>query len=100
VLGGDSFALGMPKGFNKCRRPWGPNQPRDNSLNIRIWSEGEAPTWDNKNVPVWAMEQDGFLFVRTLSPRIGVLAVDVIEGGTLALVPTAIDVGEFIDEID
>lgn len=46
------------------------------------------------------MEQDGHLFVRTYSPRIDATFVDVIKGGTLALVPDAVNVGDFIGEID
>lgn len=56
--------------------------------------------WSRFNVAVWAMERDGFLFVRTYMPRVDVTVVDVIEGGTLALVPDAVNVGEFVDEID
>lgn len=96
-----NFALGLPKGFN---RP-GPGNTRDktrNTMLIRLWpaEEDRTPEWDRLNVPVWAMERDGFLFVRTYMPRINDTAVDVIEGGTMELVPNAIDVGEFIEEID
>jgi hypothetical protein len=97
-----SFALGLPKGF--CRAgymPW-PEKATDkhNTREIRCWPEGAKLPWDHLNVPVWAMEKDGFLFVRTYSPRINFSRVDVVEKGTLALVPNAIDVGKFIDEID
>lgn len=95
------FALGLPKGFN---RP-GPNDNRDktrNTMMIRLWpvDEGKIPEWNHLNVPVWAMERDGFLFVRTYMPRINDTAVDVIEGGTMEFVPDAIDVAAFIEEID
>jgi len=46
------------------------------------------------------MVKDGFLFVRTYSPRINHCSIDVIEAGDLDMVPEAIDVGKFIDEID
>lgn len=46
------------------------------------------------------MELDGYLFVRTVSPRTARIFTDVIEGGTLAMAPGAINVGEFYDEID
>jgi len=94
-----SFALGMPTGFNMCARPPGEMQS-SNKLAIRIWEEGTGPEWDNKNVPVWAQEIEGFLFVRALSPRIGALYVHIIEGGTLAQAPGALDVATFADEID
>ena len=47
-----------------------------------------------------AMEWDGFLFVRTVCPRVAVFFTDVIEGGNLSLVPNAIDVSKYIDEMD
>lgn len=98
-----SIALGLPKGF--CKAGYvgpEPNHPdaRQNRMWIRLWAEGEQPEWDKFNVPVWAMEKDDHLFVRTYLPRINVTAVDVVEQGTLGLVPNAIDVGEFYDEID
>ena len=46
------------------------------------------------------MEKDGFLFVRTYCPRTNVNFIGVIESGALKLVPDAVDVAEFIDEID
>ena len=98
---GNSIALGMPKGFNKP----GFNLSKDpmlaySQMLIRLWPGPEIQTWDHLNVAVWAMEQDGFLFVRTYCPRINVGYVDVIQGGTLELVPNAIDVSKFIGEID
>jgi hypothetical protein len=107
---GNNFALGLPKGFCKP----GPRLDLEKSdpfyrtaryqIEIRLWSAGSPPTqpgfWDKLNVPVWAMEKEGFLFVRTYAPRVNCSWVDVIEGGTLALVPGAINVAEFIDEID
>lgn len=94
------FALGMPKGFNKPRWEDPNRKGRRNEINIRLFQTGDHPEWDHLNVPVWAMEQDGFLFVGTFAPRIDLSWVDVIEGGTLALAPKAIDVSAFIDEID
>lgn len=94
-----NIALGFPKGF--CRP--GPNdadKDTRNKMHVRLWVEGTRPDWDRCNVPVWAMEQDGCLFVRTYLPRLNDAFVDVIEGGTLALVPAAIDVGQFYSEID
>lgn len=95
------FALGLPKGFNRptwCMRDGGP----ENQMFIRLWEKPEdaAGVWDRFNVPVWAMEREGHLFVRTVSPRVGWQFVDVIKGGTVEMVPQAIDVGQFHDEID
>lgn len=93
------YALGLPTGFNKS----GFNDKRNgtkNTMMIRLWLKGTSPTWDHLNVPVWSMEENGFLFVRTYSPRIDDGAVDIIEGGVLEMVPNSINVAEFIDEID
>lgn len=95
---GNKIALGLPKGFNK------PGFNEDgyalSKMNIRFFPKGEYIGWDKLNVAVWAMERDGFLFVRTYAPRINTTWVDVIEGGTLEMVPNAVNVGEFVDEID
>jgi hypothetical protein len=93
------FALGLPKGFNQP----GPDDSRKTNkykIGIRLWTQGTSFEWDNLNVPVWAMEEDGFLFVRTYSPRINDGFMDVIESGDLSMVPGAIDVSKFYDEID
>jgi len=93
-----SFALGLPKGF--CRPGFDSNGENRNKMDIRLWKAGNVPAWDKFNVAVWAMERDGFLFVRTFAPRVNQTWVDVIDGGTLAMCPNAINVGEFYDEID
>lgn len=95
---GNVIALGMPKGFNK------PGFREDgqarNRMDIRLWEKGTHPDWERLNVPVWAMEKDDFLFVRTFAPRVNCTWVDIVEGGSLELCPNAIDVAEFINEID
>lgn len=92
MVGLGRIALGLPKGFNR----YGPGD----RLDIRLFLNGEAPEWDHLNVPVWAMEMGGFLFVRTYSPRINRTSVDVIENGTLDMAKNAIDVSKFVDQID
>lgn len=95
------IALGLPKGFN---RP----PPRDDMMRTRstiingfgMWLAGTKPSWDKLNIPVWAMVNDGYLFVRTYSPRTDRGRIDVIEGGTLDMVPQALDVSKFVDEFD
>lgn len=104
------FALGLPKGFNRpgfAEDSDDENAPPEfiHKMKIRLHPIGDdatakPPEWNRLNVPVWAMEHDGFLFVRTFAPRINCAWVDVIEGGTLALCPNAINVAEFVDEID
>lgn len=100
------LALGLPKGF--CRPGYeqgpagAPTKDRSrNQLAIRMWTDGVHPKWNNLNVPVWAMEHEGFLFVRTYSPRMNLAFVDVIDGGKREeLCPGAIDVATFLDTID
>lgn len=83
--------LGMPRGFNKFTRDHGIPE-------IRLWPEG-APVWDNLNIPVWRMVVDGVTFVRTYMPRVGLQAIDVI-AGPVDVPPVALDVADFIDDID
>ena len=89
------LCLGLPKGFNRLSR-----QRENDEIAVRLWTSDNPPSWDNCNIAVWAMEKNGFLFVRTMAPRIDLCWVDVIKGGTLDLCPEAVDVGEFADEID
>lgn len=98
---GNSFALGLPKGFCKPGWDFTKDPPRSrNTIDVRLWTTGTAPDWDSFNVAVWALERDGFLFVRTFAPRVNITWVDVIEGGTLAMVPLAINVATFLDQMD
>lgn len=85
ILGVGHIALGLPDGFNRTKN-------NENRIDVRLWTIGTAPEWDPLNVPVWAMEKDGFLFVRTFLPRLDMSYVEVIEGGTIEMVPQAIDV--------
>ncbi|KKM62672.1 hypothetical protein LCGC14_1519320 [marine sediment metagenome] len=101
-MGFVNFALGLPNGFNRGGPEMQDKKERwANTFLIRIWSKDKYPDWDKFNIPVWAMEKDGFLFVRTFMPRINRGCTDVIEqGNKQKLCPLAIDVGEFYDEID
>lgn len=100
------FALGMPTGFNRVgtiQTGFEDEKDRNSrrSTNIRLSVDPSTISYDDFNVPVWAMEKDGYLFVRVLSPRINFNYVDVIKGGKLKeLCPNAIDVSEFVDELD
>lgn len=92
------FALGMPKGF--CRPGFGPDHQPTSTMCIRLWKKDTRPVWDKLNIAVWALELDGFLFVRTCMPRINLVITDVIEGGTLALCPGALNTADFANEFD
>lgn len=98
ILGIGRIALGLPRGFNRYGG--------GDVLHIRLATgSNDMPTWDKFNVPVWRYEDNGYLFVRTYSPRTNMTCVDVIDisGGTFNWTPilkSAIDVGEFINDID
>ena len=98
ILGIGKIFLGMPKGFDHV----GPNEQIGQRYQmIRLWQAGTSPAWDYLNVPVWAREKDGYLFVRTYCPRLNRSFVDVIEGGELELLPPETsNVEDFINEID
>lgn len=95
LMGAGWFALGMPKGFNKT----GPKDRDTASGEIHLYPPGETPHWDYLNIPVWAMRHEGNVYVRTFMPRLNTGVVEVLlECGTLP--EGALDVAEFIDEID
>ena len=90
--------LGLPRGFNHVGAC---EQGLHKYKIIRLWRVGTSPAWDYLNIPVWAMEQDGYLFVRTYCPRLNHGFVDIIEGGSLELMPPeTLNVMDFIGEID
>ncbi|MCP4903002.1 MAG: hypothetical protein GY906_39060 [bacterium] len=101
VLGVDSVYLGLPKGFSHVG-----DRPRDVNgehvkSHIRMWDRGD-PGYDHLNVPVWAMEKDGFLFVRCYCPRSNRTFVDVIKGMSFDALPdiARTNVAEILDAID
>jgi len=100
-----SFAIGLPKGFNRAGfYPYASElTEKHNKMHIWVWPDPDkvpATNWDKFNVPVWAMEKDGYLFVRTYRPRINDSVVEVINRGTLDMVPNAIDVSRFWESMD
>ena len=101
------FALGLPTGFNRVGTiQTGSEDEKDRnrrrSTNIRLTVEPPEETpYDDVNVPVWAMEKNGFLFVRVMCPRINYNYVDVFKGGKFEIIcPNAINVANFADEIN
>lgn len=92
------LAIGLPKGFNRCG--FGDDDGPTSKFRVRLWKRGTSPGWNQLNVAVWALERGGYLFVRTVMPRIGMVLVDVIEGGTLADVPGAMNTADFKEEFD
>ena len=96
VFPGGKIFLGLPRGFNKC----GPSIGDKDGHRPIIFHE-TIPTWNNFNVPVWAMEKKNYLFIRWFSPRVNETHISVIPGGKISDLPASvIDVGKFYDEID
>lgn len=96
---GNVIALGLPTGFNHPTICDDKGQPHTKMI-IAFWDIHEKPEWNHLNVSVWALERDGYLFVRTYMPRVGKTRIDVIKNGKLDFVPNAINVAEFYDDID
>jgi hypothetical protein len=98
------IALGLPKGFHRYGGSVPPSHYKDgldaHPMTIRLHLTSDSIKWDDFNIPVWALVQNGYLFVRTYSPRTNQTAVDVVKNGTLELVPEAVDVSKFYDEMD
>ena len=110
MMPGGHIVLGMPKGFNKTAMYYDRANGKYESsskANIHLYTKDEhakAALWNNCNVPVWATEKDGYLFVRVYMPRINFAMVQVIEGGTMQMIRekgfNPLDVSEFEDEFD
>lgn len=99
------IALGLPKGFTRV----GAVDLEIMKHYLRLYESPEKrPEYDRFNIPVWAMEKDGYLLVRCYSPRSNWFYVDVIKDGKIEHASfkdgefehKAIDVGKFYDEID
>ena len=81
--------LGLPKGFNRL----GPIDKRIQRTNIRLFTE--LPNYNEFNMPLWALEKDGHLFVVVALPRLQQFWVDVIPGKKISdLPPTVLDVSK------
>lgn len=92
------IALGLPRGFNRTGMVEFSDKP---FVYMRLYEKPEdMPSYDKFNIAVWAMEKDGYLYVRCYSPRSNWLFVDVVKNGKLEHAPGAINVDEFFDEID
>lgn len=95
IMGGaGNIALGMPKGFN--RPGWCQLEKRThNQMPIYCWPKGTfdaAQIFNPFNIPVWALEYEGDLFVRVAQPRTGNFVTLVIEDGKAAeLCPQALN---------
>jgi hypothetical protein len=103
LLGGPVIMLGLPKGFNKFVRVEN-DKSGCGAPEVRLHPNTETvPTktaWGLLNVPVWALVKDGYLFVRTFSPRINRTFIDVVKGGTLDMVPQATNIEPHLEGMD
>lgn len=106
LMGVGSFALGMPKGFNRPGYHYTEAGPKYNSrIDISCFDSQEeqrnADGYNKLNIPVWDLEKDGYLFIRVFRPRVSGVAIHVTKGGKLDDVGmSVIDVSEFYDDID
>lgn len=105
VSGIGRIMLGLPRGFCRMGAQWeaflGLSDRPPGAGFIRLWEKDKAPAFDVFNVPVWALEKDGYLYIRTYMPRVNWTVVDVIEDGSCKKIcPNAIDVANFYDEMD
>lgn len=115
IMPGGRLCLGLPTGFNKLgpvdltkiRRYISmfasPEDISDEKVNPTDIFSGK---YNKLNLPVWAMEKDGYLFVKVFSPRRNLPLIQIIKGGTFAMfdaytsIPKPINVAEFVDQID
>ena len=97
-----SIYLGLPKGFSRVGK--------DHSCcSIFLYEKEQFEYYNFCTLPVWAMEKDGYLFVRCYMPRVNMAVVQVIKGATIEGlseycsghgIPVPQDVAKFYDEID
>lgn len=83
---GGRMILGMPTGFDKIRGA-------DQKEFINIYEKGSIPEFDFLNLPVWAMEHEGNLFVKVVCARILSIFTYIILGGKMD------DLGEYKDKV-
>lgn len=98
--------IGLPKGFDRV--PCG--QEKLCVLlyeSLEKWDECDRHKRLDKdermyklNVPVWQYEKDGYLFVKSFSPRTGYIVVAVIKGATVSDFPDSINIDGIMEEID
>ena len=82
-----NFNLGLPKGFNRI----GPMDKTIQKSNIRLLDK--LPEYDVFNMPLWALEKDGYLFVVVAFPRLHQMWVDVVPDKKISdLPPNVVDV--------
>lgn len=76
--------LGLPLPFSRVQYRDTREEVRTN-IRLHLYPVEYGGYWDGFNLPVWAMEKHGFLFVRTYCPKTDQSYVDVIQDGSVAL---------------
>jgi hypothetical protein len=101
IAGVGKIALGLPKGFNKVGALGNSLDIDGISTNIRLKLDAEKEHYNRFNIPVWAIEEKGYLFVRCYCPRINRGYIDIIRGKTIEeICPDAKNVRDFYDDIE
>jgi len=86
------IVLGLPIGFNK----YVGDRPE-----LYLFLNNQYPNYNKFNRAIWALEKDGYLFVRAYCPRINQGFINIIRDGKFCDLPSGVvDVSEFIDEVD
>ena len=90
--------LGLPKGFNRV------NPIDRQSTKIRLHTNAKGFKPDKFNIAVWAIEKDGYSFVRIYCPRIDMSWINIHKATLKQLnceqLVGCYNVATFIDEID
>ncbi len=87
ISGIGTIFLGLPHGFNHTIKMEVSYGKVVRLPYIRLWNEMPSQTWNRLNIPLWALEKDGFLYVKTACPRKCIYVVDVIVNGKVADMP-------------
>jgi hypothetical protein len=103
TMGGGKVNMGLPVPFARVQYRDGAQDEVKTNIRMHLKPVDYGTYWDVFNVPVWALEKDGYLFVRTYSPRTDQSYVDVITGATVEMVrayyPIVIDIGPIAERM-
>lgn len=103
-INGRRINIGLPVPFARVQYREGAQEEVKTNIRMHLYPVNYGTYWDVFNVPVWAMEMSGVLFVRTYSPRIDQTHVDIITGGSMEWLqksyPTAVDIGSLAGRME
>lgn len=96
-INGSRINIGLPVPFARVQYREGAYEEVRTNIRMHLYPVDYGSYWDVYNVPVWAQEKSGTLFVRTYSPRTDQTYVDIIVGGELEWLqkgyPMVVDIG-------